>query len=59
MMIWEERYELDRALEYLMDKIERDDFLTEEEFETLETIYEKAETWEDYNRMKEMYKAIN
>ena len=54
MMNWEEKYELDRALEALMDKIEKSS-VTDEQFEKMETIYYSAESWEDYNRLEEMF----
>lgn len=54
MMNWEERYELDRALETLMDKIEKSN-VTDEQFKEMETIYYNAENWDDYNKLKEMF----
>ena len=54
MMNWEERYELDRALEALMDKIEKSN-MTDEQFKEMETIYYSAKSWEDYNRLEEMF----
>ena len=54
MMNWEERYELDRALEALMDKIEKSN-VTDEQFKKMETIYYSAENWKDYNRLEEMF----
>ena len=54
MMNWEERYELDRALEELMDGIEKSN-VTDEQFEKMEIIYYSAENWNDYNRLEEMF----
>ena len=54
MMNWEERYELDRALEALMDKIEKSN-MTDEQFKEMETIYYSAENWNDYNKLDEMF----
>ena len=52
-MNWEERYELDRALENLMDKVENSD-VTDEQFKKMENLYYKAENWEDYNELEKM-----
>ena len=54
MMNWEERYELDRALEALMGEIENSN-VTDEQFKEMETIYYSAENWNDYNKLEEMY----
>ena len=54
MMNWKEKYELDRALEDLMDKIEKA-HVTDEQFEEMGIIYDTAESWEDYNRLEEMF----
>ena len=54
MINWEERYELDRALEALMDKIEKSN-VTDEQFEKMETIYYSANGWGDYNKLEEMF----
>ena len=54
MMNWEERYELDRALEALMDEIEKSN-VTNEQFEEMGVIYDNANSWNDYHQLKEMF----
>ena len=54
MMNWEEKYELDRALEELMDKIEKSN-VTNEQFEEMGTIYDNANSWDDYYKLNEMF----
>jgi len=54
MMNWEEKYELDRALEDLMDKIEKSN-VTNEQFEEMGTIYDNANSWDDYYKLDEMF----
>ena len=54
MMNWEERYELDRALEALMGEIENSN-VTDEQFEELGIIYDNADSWDDYNRLEEKF----
>ena len=54
MMNWEERYELDRALEALMCEIENSN-VTDKQFEELGIIYDNAESWDDYNRLEEKF----
>ena len=54
MMNWEEKYELDRALEDLMDKIEKSN-VTNEQFEEMGTIYDNANSWDDYYKLEEMF----
>ena len=54
MMKWEERYELDRALEALMGEIENSN-VTDEQFEEMGVIYDNADSWNDYNELEEMF----
>jgi DNA-binding transcriptional regulator GbsR (MarR family) len=54
MINWEEKYELDRALEELMDKIEKSN-VTNEQFEEMGAIYDNANSWDDYYKLEEMF----
>lgn len=54
-MNYNEKYELDRALEALMDIIEKCNNLTDEQWNTLGAIYDNVESWDDYWKLNDLF----